>query len=269
MSRSRPVPRPMKPRLRLEQLEVRVVPTLKLTYGGAGTALTLTETSAGADTVTISQPTTTTLQIILNAPFDPTSSTTGVTYSNGNTVATITTASANAITTLTADLGDMNDSLSLSLPNTNRAIGSVAIDGQAGFDTVTISGVTLGNNTLLGTLTVFADVIQVNGAIDTSAAAGDPTFGKVDLTADQNIVVGADISTNAGDITLTANRGATPTSGTFTGIQFSNNGAAIISATGNIKLDGRGGNTGAGNIGVQVYGQIISNAFAPGRGPSC
>src|SRR5262245_33655137 len=70
----------------LERLESRETPALALTYGGPGTALTLSEAgAAAADNVTISEPVAGTLRIDLNgATFDAGSTTaaTGLTYQN-------------------------------------------------------------------------------------------------------------------------------------------------------------------------------------------
>jgi len=122
-------------RLSMTYLEDRITPALQLTYGGAGTALTLAEVSAAVDNVTVSEPVAGTLRIDLNgATFAAGSSTTGVTYQNAgspttSTFATINIAAANAVSTLTATLGAMDDVLSVAIVN---AVGVLAASRSTG-----------------------------------------------------------------------------------------------------------------------------------------
>jgi len=110
--------------------------------------------------------------------------------------------------------------------------------GQA--DTAGVNG---GNYvvTALGTITVSAD--------HTIDSIGDSA---VSLTAARNISLeeGASITTIDGGITLQANQQATPTSGSFIGIDL--NGATIISTgAGEVKLHGTGGNEKQG-LGIRL-----------------
>src|SRR5262245_7328997 len=97
------------PRLRLERLEDRLAPALRLTYDGPGTALTLSEVGAAAvDNVTITESPPGTMVIDLGgATFEPgsTAAATGLVYQNPGSLgtsgfATINAAAVNAITTL-------------------------------------------------------------------------------------------------------------------------------------------------------------------------
>src|SRR5205085_2746050 len=105
-----------------------------------------------ADNVTISEPAAGTLRIDLNgATFDAgsTAAATGLTYQNAgspgtSTFATIDIGAANAVTVLTASLGGGDDRLALGLANAAGGVRSVAIDGQAGTDAVTLNATTLG-----------------------------------------------------------------------------------------------------------------------------
>src|SRR6185369_17468275 len=69
-----------------ELLEDRIIPAVLLTYGGPGTALTLTETVPGTDIVSIYEDTANSLTIDLNGThFDPASTWPGglLTYNGG------------------------------------------------------------------------------------------------------------------------------------------------------------------------------------------
>ena len=96
----------------------------------------------------------------------------------------------------------------------------------------------------------------VNQAINVSGS------GAVNMTASRNILMNgaAAITTVAGGITLNANQGATSTPGNYPGIHL--NPAQIVSATGDIRLTGRGGTSGGvanqqRNMGVQVTGASL------------
>src|SRR5262249_11061650 len=60
----------------------------------------------------------------------------------------------------------------------------------------------------------------------------------------------ATVQTSSGNLTLSANQQATPTSGNFVGINV--NGATVQSGTGNVLLQGTGGNSGGNNFGVEI-----------------
>src|SRR5437016_2658531 len=116
----------------VEWLEGRVVPALQLTYGGPGTALTLSDLVGTQDNVTVLDFAGNVLQISLNgAAFAPGSSTAHVIYNNGtpgaSSIATIDVNAANTVTTLTANLGALNDTLSLALTNASGGVGNVSV----------------------------------------------------------------------------------------------------------------------------------------------
>ena len=100
----------------------------------------------------------------------------------------------------------------------------------------------------VGGLTATAGAINVNGAITAASA------GAVSLTATSGIFVSAGIATTNGNLTLSANEQATPTSGNFIGVNVS--GAKVESTgTGVVNVSGRGGDDGSGSqIGVSVSG---------------
>ncbi|MGZ0170476.1 MAG: beta strand repeat-containing protein, partial [Planctomycetales bacterium] len=124
-------------------------------------------------------------------------------------------------------------------------------------------------------LTISANVMTTagNGAIDLNAgtnlvidsAAIVSTVGNGAITGDavrsidlrDNVVM----ETIAGDITLTANRGATQTAGNFDGIELTS--STIETDSGSILLTGRGGNEATGNSdGVFVDSSTISSTGA-------
>jgi len=131
---------------------------LRLTYGGAGTALTLSEVSAATDNVTISTPDANTLRIHLNgSTFDAgsTAAAPGLTYEvagdpGHSTFAAIDISSGNVITTLTVNLGDNDDTLTIGSTVAAGRIGSILVDGQGGVDTSTAAtdnvSITAGRN---------------------------------------------------------------------------------------------------------------------------
>ncbi len=74
----------------LEVLESRIVPTVQLLYGGAGTALSLLETSVGNDSVTVSESAAGVLRIDLGTGTFAAGSSliAGLTYENAGLPAT-------------------------------------------------------------------------------------------------------------------------------------------------------------------------------------
>jgi hypothetical protein len=229
-----PSQKPGRPsRLGLERLEDRTAPAVALSYAGAGSALTLTEPTAGATTVTISETTGTApaIKIDLGSGFFAATSSTGarLTYSGSSPSTShwvlIASGSPGSISTLTANL--TGDTLT---------IGAIR-DLSGG----------------LGNLSATAGTITVSGVIDTtSAAAGQ---GNVTLTAARSIhLASSGITTQDGTITLTANQGATPQTGNFAGIDI--DGAVVQTrGTGGIRVQGTGGNdanTGA-HFGINIH----------------
>ncbi len=114
-------------------------------------------------------------------------------------------------------------------------------------------------------------------AIDLNSTISNTGTGTITLLVNQdiNLTSGSSISGVNGDIELTANRGEGSTSGTFEGIRLTN---ASISSTGsgNIELNGKGGDTSAPNDGVSLNGgstiqssgtgAILVDGIAPGTG---
>ncbi|RLT04303.1 MAG: hypothetical protein DWI21_14640, partial [Planctomycetota bacterium] len=169
----------------VEQLEDRSLLTLSVEYAGTGNTLTLSETAAGADTVTVSEVGIDTLRLHLGAGvFGAGSSTaTGLTYQNAGSPGTsnfvdvdITTTAA--ITTLGLNLGGNADSLSIGTTD-NNGVMNIWIHGGVESDTITL-------NTILipGTLSATGDTINFNGTV---TATGDVT-----LTAVNSLKDGAD-----------------------------------------------------------------------------
>jgi hypothetical protein len=124
-------------------------------------------------------------------------------------------------------------------------------DAAAGGDSVTFndSGANLYANNF--------NVKLSNAAAGSITFNGQSSFGAHSLSASttRNIAAnsGAAIFTTSGDITLSANQQATPTSGNFVGIDV--NGAIISTATGGISLTGAGGTDAAtgSHVGVLIH----------------
>ena len=116
--------------------------------------------------------------------------------------------------------------------------------------------------------------VNATGTISFSSATSDLTvsgLGSVSLTTagDISFAAGSSITTVNGDLTLSANQQAMPTSGNFRGIDV--NGASLTTTgAGRILLAGRGGNDAATNlhVGIHVHnGASVQSTFvAPGAG---
>src|SRR5207249_2109557 len=72
------------------------------------------------------------------------------------------------------------------------------------------------------------------------------------------------IAATSGAITLMANQQATATSGSFDGIDVSS--TTITSATGNILLQGKAGDTSSNNYGILVFAGAVVSSTGTGAG---
>ncbi|WP_395745766.1 beta strand repeat-containing protein [Prosthecobacter sp.] len=115
-----------------------------------------------------------------------------------------------------------------------------------------------------GTMVLNAFGIEVNGSRVSTTGSG-----AIFLTAAREIDVnsGAAISVVDGKLELNANQSTTPTGGTFAGIIL-NNATLTSSGKGAIELNGHGGDTGSGNVGILMqHGSTIrSTSTAAGAG---
>ena len=98
----------------------------------------------------------------------------------------------------------------------------------------------VGSNTSTGTITLMGNATG-NSSIETSGTILSQS-GDITLTGDRSILLNsnAEITSTDGDITLRANQGTTPTAGNFVGIKL-NDATITTNGTGNILLEGRGG----------------------------
>src|SRR5262249_55400611 len=125
-----------------------------------------------------------TLTIDLNGATFAAGSTTasGLTYQKAgdpanSTFATIDISSANAITSLSANLGDNDDTLAIGF---SRGVGDVNLDGQNGNDTFTLNALKAA-----GTLSATAESTNITGDITT---AGTQSYNdNVSLTANTTL----------------------------------------------------------------------------------
>ena len=133
---------------RVEELENRLSPAVTLTFGGAGTVLSLTESASGADpTVTVSEVAANDLRINLNGNFFAAGSSTGslLTYQNAGSPTTssfvdVNISAANTISSLTTNLpGDLLDLGSIM--DTNAGLGGFSFSGTGG--TTQIAGTSI------------------------------------------------------------------------------------------------------------------------------
>ncbi len=144
------------------------------------------------------------------------------------------------------------------------------------------SAVTIGTAAFLDDVTIIGGDIDVTGAFSNQASeditlqsAGGGTItidgdvavagsGAVSLSTARDIVLnaGASITTVDGDLTLSANRQASPTAGDFNGISILTS-TLTTNGIGDILITGRSGNTGSGR-GIHNQGQAIFNSTASG-----
>jgi hypothetical protein len=111
--------------------------------------------------------------------------------------------------------------------------------------TVNLSSSTSGNITLRNAASFIngsnLNLTTAGNQITVSSRASANSTGSISLTG-RNIVVTGNISTEAGDISLTGNNGTYRT-GTFDGVQISGAAVNVNTTSGNITIDGRGGST--------------------------
>ena len=234
-------------RVYLEALESRQLLSVTLSFGGAGTALNLSESSPGTASVRILEHSATDLRIDLNGDtFGNTSTAAGgiLTYETGtpatSTFADINITAANAITTLNALLtGDL------------VSIGTIA-DANGGVGNLNITG---------GLIQMLAP-----SKIDTSAATAGAGNVVLNATGTLKVQTGATIQTKDGSITLQGNTGG-GNAGNFDGIDIL--GATVqTTGTGNILLQGTGSNDGTtgSHIGVNIADAAGTGAIVTATG---
>lgn len=169
----------------------------------------------------------------------------------------ISASSPNLELTIDTRTGGSNNSGAVTLgPLNNDAGGQFVRD-------VTVTAANTGSGvggvvTFTGNVTLAAD-----GNLAVDAQTIDLAFsnvvlsgaGKLDFEASRNITVGQNgiVTVVDGDLTMNANQGVTPTSGSFDGIWVTNGGIVQTTGTGNIHLAGRSGDSGLGS-GIRLSG---------------
>ena len=160
----------------------------------------------------------------------------------------------------------------LTIPTTffDNPSDTLAINRGNAADSLSLNALTSHGSIVLGTAAApipaitFASTISFNpdrnltafaaNTISLAPSIGDLSFqgtGSASLTTSRDIVLGAgaSITTQSGNIQLTAAGGAT---GAFTGVRLFN-GAVVDSLNGNVTVSGRGGVTSSTSINVGVY----------------
>ncbi len=168
----------------------------------------------------------------------------------------ITTASGNIV--LTADdvvLGQAvnagSGTVTLRPASTGREINlGTNVSGTLGITQAELNQITA------GTVVVGRNDIAT-GTVAVSAAVGVTGSRNLTVTTARDIDIrsGVTLSTVDGDLTLSANQQAAPTSGTFIGIDLFG-GTVTATGTGSVTLRGRGGDTGDFNVGVRIVGDV-------------
>ncbi len=168
-----------------------------------------------------------------------------------------TTTFSNPTTSLTINRGNAADTLTVAaLPDFTA---SVTLGTAANpFSSLTFTGaVTLAANNSLAA--------NAAGTINLTTAASDLATtgsGSLTLTTERNISVasGASLTVTNGTATLSANQQATPTSGSFIGVQV--DGTVQATGTGVVTILGKSGTTGGSQHGVAVSGTVSGGSGA-------
>ena len=147
---------------------------------------------------------------------------------------------------------DLSGGAAITSAGTGVSAASITIDGSS-------TGSGLGADIVSATVSAQDGAIQITGNTTDPDADGVSVTtivisnaGTIALGSDKNITIGTggSVTSSDGDITLSANQQAIPTSGDFHGIEIANPGfAGVESANGNIVLQAKSGNS-ANNHGV-------------------
>jgi hypothetical protein len=161
----------------------------------------------------------------------------------GNGSNTITIAAANLATSVTID-------------NSTVSTGTNDVTFAGGLLSADMIAVTITDPDAVGTISAIGAQLVSTGT------------GGITLETRRDIVVAfnALLSTTDGDITLRANQQSDSSSGQFFGIGFWANGGIRTNGTGDILLEGRGGDTDFPNTGIHFHGKLESTATGPDAG---
>ena len=182
----------------------------------------------------------------------------GATRTNINSTDGESTTFVNPTNSLTVNTGAGVDLVNINSLAENYP-ASLSVDGEAGIDGVNIlDAVTLATNR---SFSIIGDVVDVDGTV-TVAGTGALSISAarlIELNPSSSLTV-AD-----GDLTLSANRGASVTTGNFVGIEID---TAIVqtTGTGNIVIDGRGGDDENSSLhnGVHIIDQSTVRSTSSG-----
>ncbi len=212
-----------------------------------GNAIVVTDTSGNGETMAITEPSSGNIKFAVS----------GRTFSvdgAANTTGDSGSISLSAITSVTLNLGAGNDTANFG--SFTSSFPSLTVNGDAGNDSINFNGnitfaadANLNVNLQDDTATPGVDAITVAGS-KTLALSGT---GSVDLRASQYVSLsGAVVSTVNGNIQIEGNQQATPTSGSFIGVDLASGGTIQSTGSGQITLKGRGGNSGLIQAGVRI-----------------
>ena len=136
------------------------------------------------------------------------------------------------------------------------ALAGLTVNGGTGDDTVNFNGdITFAANGNLDvdlqndSVTPGADIVNVAGNANLIASS----TGTITVKVSKNVAMsaGSSFETVNGGITIEANQQTVATTGSFVGIKI-NNGLVRSTGTGQVSVNGRGGNTGTDQYGVNV-----------------
>jgi hypothetical protein len=194
--------------------------------------------------------------VIFNLPAGPTAATLSDDGASGNTMSRLsgatfeTTDFANPTGSLTVNRGNVADTLAVNaLPDFNASL--TLGTSVAPFSTLDFNGTV----TLAAARNLSGDASSTISLPNATSDLATSGTGTIALSTARNIsfASGSSLATVNGNITLNANQQVSPTAGTFTGVDV-NNGSVQATGTGVVTVNGRGGNSGAGNIGLLVRG---------------
>ena len=223
-----------------------------VTLSGATNTITYSEIEAVTDSLTVSN------RVFNHSNSAQTIDVTDTTAANGRTNITSTVGTpidfTNPSVSFTLNGGTNNDTINLTAVDSGF-VASVAIDGGAGTDSLTsTAALTLGSGSSVATVSMNAETLTINGAIDTTAGATETIaltgttitinaglttdIGNVNITSedDVNFSAAGDIVTGTGSVTVIADNAVGNNGGAITQV----NGSLINVGTGTITLTADG-----------------------------
>ena len=150
----------------------------------------------------------------------------------------------------------LSGDISGSINNPNASVSKIVVQDSGGSNaqSVTFTGSSffvLSNGLSVNNV----ETVSVKRSISVTGA------GSLSIIAPRNISVTASLSSVNGDLVLKANRQVTPASGNYFGVSITSVNVSVT-GTGNLTIEGRGGDTGDGVLGVYLNGASVSGGLS-------